>query len=33
MIFRHANPIEASKLNDDLFDAIRMALHQQDLPP
>ncbi|MEM5372233.1 hypothetical protein V4C53_40295 [Paraburkholderia azotifigens] len=33
MIFRRANSIEASKLNDDLLDAIRGALHQQDLPP
>ena len=33
MIFRRDSSIEASKLNDDLLDAIRVALHQQDLSP
>ncbi|WP_246089417.1 DUF3717 domain-containing protein [Paraburkholderia guartelaensis] len=33
MIFRRANSIEASKLDDDLLDVIGVALNQRELPP
>ncbi|REE06591.1 uncharacterized protein DUF3717 [Paraburkholderia sp. BL27I4N3] len=32
MIFEHRDTVEAAKLNDDQWDALRVALYQQELP-
>ncbi|MGF6641687.1 DUF3717 domain-containing protein [Paraburkholderia sp. MM6662-R1] len=32
MIFEHRDTVEAAKLNDDQWDALRVALYPQELP-